>query len=100
MLQWVSLVPKLKQGQPSLPTLDLVGALVCRLITARATANQLLLLRLVFHPIIWGIMSLLFQHTARWIGAPQGCVLLAQTVIVRQPCSGLTSVNAQWARRL
>ena len=39
-----------------------------RLITARATANQLLLLRLVFHPIIWGVMSLMFQHTARWIG--------------------------------
>ena len=39
-----------------------------RIVTARATAQQLLLTRLVIHPVIWGLITLLFTHTARHIG--------------------------------
>ena len=75
-----------------------------RLITARATANQLLLLRLVFHPIIWGVMSLMFQHTARWIGelSPTAsvtrdalpCTILARQMTGDQTCCCLAVCSA------
>ena len=42
--------------------------LLRRIVTARATAQQLLVTRLVIHPAIWGMITMLFTHTARHIG--------------------------------
>ncbi|KAK9803448.1 hypothetical protein WJX73_002248 [Symbiochloris irregularis] len=53
-----------------------------KLITKRATAGQLLLLRLVFHPLIWKLMTLLFTHTARHIGTVPN---LMQTALYMWP---------------
>ncbi|KAK9816972.1 hypothetical protein WJX72_007636 [[Myrmecia] bisecta] len=38
------------------------------IVTKRATPNQLLLVRLVVHPIVWNVMTVLFMHTASHIG--------------------------------
>ena len=39
------------------------------MVTARTQTWQLLVLRLVVHPAIWGIVTALFSHTLQHIGA-------------------------------
>lgn len=55
-----------------------------RIVTARATSTQLLLTRLIIHPIIWGMLTLMFTHTARHIGMPSSLSLLTMACPVVQ----------------
>ena len=44
------------------------GCMVCRLVSSRTSTGQLLILRLIVHPLIWDTLTLLFSNAVRHIG--------------------------------
>jgi len=62
-------------------------------VTARTQTWELLVLRLVVHPVIWGAISALFSYTLQHIGVLRAssafCLVADEHLVLQEGCSFL-----------